>query len=167
MATTYTLISSNVLGTTASSITFSSIPQTYTDLVVRASLAESTGSGTFIRLNGSSSAVYSRTGIRGDGSSAISSRASNGTEWLQLQATNQTTANTFSSHELYIPNYTLSSNKPASNFYTTEGNSATQYIWNWALLFNNTSAVTSITYDANGDTFIAGSSFYLYGIKKN
>jgi hypothetical protein len=39
MANTYTLIASNTLGASAASVTFSAIPSTYTDLVVRYSAA--------------------------------------------------------------------------------------------------------------------------------
>ena len=37
MATTYTLITSQTLASSAASVTFSSIPSTYTDLVLRVS----------------------------------------------------------------------------------------------------------------------------------
>ncbi len=67
MAATYTPIASATLAASTSSITFSSIPATYTDIVVVINDINSTGSfDTNIRFNGDSGSNYSRTGLRGD-----------------------------------------------------------------------------------------------------
>ena len=67
MANTYTLISSNVLGSSAASITFSAIPATYTDLVVRVtSRVDRSINGAhncFLTVNGSTSSDYSYTNL--------------------------------------------------------------------------------------------------------
>lgn len=74
---TYTQIASTTLGT-AGSITFSSIPQTYTDLivVVNVSASQSPVNGA-LRFNNDTGTNYSSTRITGDGSTATSSRDSN------------------------------------------------------------------------------------------
>ena len=164
---TYTLISSQVLGSSAASVTFSSIGSTYKDLVLRISARnDDSGLSNFrVRCNGNSSAIYSKTSIIGTGSSTLNSRnsAATGFEGLYLPSTSNT-ANTFSSTELYIPNYLSSANKPLSLYSTEEDNTTVSYMIASAGLFSSTSAITSIVIDDYGLNFIAGSSFSLYGI---
>jgi hypothetical protein len=175
MPNTYQLISSNVLGSSAASVTFSAIPSTYTDLVLRIS-ARDTNTGAIIAntsftFNGSSGSLYSITKLIGDGSAASSSRRSNITsdEFYYPGSNAGMSANTFGSVEIYIPSYTASQNKPFSTFGVTENNSATAgdtEIDAWANLYRDTAAISSIAINAYV-TFSAGSSFYLYGIKNS
>jgi hypothetical protein len=168
MPNTYTLISSNVLSSSAASVTFSSIPGTYTDLVLKASTRNSSGGTCVIAttFNGQASG-YSVTRLRGTGSSASSGRTSSAT-YLYFSLTDSTyTANTFSNWEMYLPNYLSTTSKPVSNFSVTENNATASYIDVNAGLSNITSAITSVTLTADGDTFVSGSSFYLYGIKNS
>ena len=169
---TYTLISSNVLSSTAASVTFSSIPATYTDLVVRVS-ARGTEAATFgisyITLNGLS-AGFSLTEIQGNGATANSSNNASTTKWANTYIPDaNATTNTFGSFELYFPNYANTSlYKPASNFYASETNATTAYMGASAYLFNNTAAITSITFAIyTATSYATGSSFYLYGISSN
>jgi hypothetical protein len=169
---TYTLISSNTLASSTSTVTFSSIPSTYTDLCIRGSvrLASAVQIGTFyMRINASTS-TYSWTRLRGNGATASSSEGTTGTEiQIGLQTGASATANTFGSFELYIPNYAGSTNKPFSSFAVAENNSATagqSGIETFAELWSTTSAITSLTFSDYGtpDNMLSGSSFYLYGI---
>jgi hypothetical protein len=76
------------------------------------------------------------------------------------------TANTFDNCEYYIPNYTSSIKKPLSALGVTENNATAAYISMAAALWQGTAAITSVNiapYAAAGG-FLAGSSFYLYGI---
>ena len=77
MPATYQLIGSNTLTTPTASVTFSSIPQTYTDLVIKMTLrAESpspAGDRIKVVFNGSSSSIYSATNILGFGSGGFGS----------------------------------------------------------------------------------------------
>lgn len=171
MATTYTLISSNVLGTATASVTFSSIPSTYTDLVVQMSCRNSyagSNDNLWYRINGDTGSNYYGTWIEGSGSAASSSRVSAFPlgPMLYLDG-NGNTANTFSTHEFYIPNYNSTAAKPTSAISVTENASTVAYIRAYAGLYTGTSAVTSITLTPNGQNFLTNSSFYLYGIKKN
>ena len=169
MAATYTLISSNVLSSSQASITFSSIPATYTDLVLRISARSSTtpAQATInIVCNSNTSALYSLTFIRGNGATADSQNSSGATE-LSLATSipgAAATANTFGSGEIYFPSYTVSQNKPISSFTAQETNATTAYIRADAMLFRSTTAISSIAIDANTYNFVSGSSFYLYGI---
>lgn len=173
MATTYTLISSNVLSGSATSVTFSSIPSTYTDLVLRIS-ARGTSAGlyvaTLIRLNNDSSAIYSITSLYAQGTTVGSQRGTGATSTSSylVSPSGGTTANTFGNAEVYIPSYLASQNKPFSVYGVTENNSATNNeIDNFATLYKSTTAINRIDVIANGTTFDVGSSFYLYGIKNS
>jgi hypothetical protein len=172
MANTYTLIESQVLGSAAASVTFSAIPATYTDLVVRYSIRSNGTDISIIRINGSTSAVYSRTRLQGNGSSASSNRDSSQTS---MNLSNSTaydvgiTSDVFSSGEIYIPSYGASQNKPISISNVMENNATYATTQAFSGLFSDTTAITSLTLQ-NGlstDLFVANSSFYLYGIKNS
>jgi hypothetical protein len=169
MPSTYTIISSNVLSSSAASVTFSAIPSTYTDLVLRWS-AQAGGSSIYVTYNSdtSSSTNYSYTFVRGDGSAADSFRESSTYyQWIGAQPT---TGSVFSSGELYIPNYTTTSNKPASAYVVREGNTTTisNGIMATATLYRAASAISGVTLTTlGGGNFVSGSSFYLYGIKNS
>jgi hypothetical protein len=167
---TYTLIDSEVLASSAASVTFSAIPATFTDLVLRVS-ARCADTGTYaalkFTLNSHTSSNYSFTVLYGTGSSALSDRDSSLTSAkpkFTINA-NDATANTFGSAEIYIPSYLASQNKPISAFGVSETNSSTSYMGANALLWRNTAAITSIQISELFDTnLLTGSSFYLYGI---
>ena len=174
MANTYTLISSNTLSSSAASVTFSSIPSTYTDLVVKISARTdraTTSTGIRLTFNGSSAASYSYVYVLGSGTTASSSRTSNNTvATFGSVAAATSTANTFSSHELYIPSYNnTSQNKPFSSSNAYENNTAAAELSAYANLWSNTSAISSITFTqaGTGTNFVTGSSFYLYGVKNS
>ena len=172
MPATYTLISSNVLTSSAASVTFSSIPATYTDLVLKYSSRHDNAfsiSQSAITFNGSSAANYSETVVYGNSVSATSGRQSGSSQIdFMYDDANSATANTFSNTELYIPNYRVSANKPMSWFGVTENNASTSnsaMIVGNASLWRDNSAITSITILALASrNFLTGSSFYLYGI---
>jgi hypothetical protein len=172
MANTYTLISSNVLGSAAANVTFSAIPSTYTDLVLRWS-----GRGTnaaifhtvFYTYN-SSAAGYSDTYLLNIAGTPISSSDATPRIYgiIGYDPASTATANTFGSGELYIPNYNSSTNKPNSSFSAPENNSATstRFTFVGANLWSNTAAISSLTISCT-TSFDTGSSFYLYGIKNS
>ena len=179
MPVTYSLIASNTLSSAAASVTFSAIPNTYTDLVLRFT-ARSTAAGATdargdIRLNGITTNLYSDTTIFGDGSTAQSTRATSATylSCFTVSAADATT-NAFGTVELYLPNYAnTSNNKTVSAYSAAESNTATATAWYWngatAGLYRSTSAITeiNIALRASGSSFVSGSSFFLYGIKNS
>jgi len=169
MAGTYKLIQAQTLSSSQSSVTFSSIPATYTDLVLRGSArgsnaAVSTQLG--IRYNNNTGTIYSNTYLIGNGAAASSSNvsANNGDEVNNAVSGNTATANTFGSFEVYIPNYAGSTNKPISWFTAMETNATTAYITSAASLFASTTAISSLVINYN-QSLLSGSSFYLYGIE--
>ena len=170
MPNTYTLISSNVLLSSAASVTFSAIPSTYTDLVIRASARNTSSTGFSalqVRLSGDTAGNYSNTSIVNTNGTPSSTVNSAQTAFFPGFVNNSgTTANTFNSSEVYIPNYAGSTVKPISGFTVAEDNSTSTNQRAVASLWNNTSAVTSITI-LTALSFEVGSSFYLYGIKNS
>jgi len=170
MPATYTLISSNVLSSSAASVTFSAIPATYTDLVLKISARTDNAaiqSNSRIQFNSDTSTNYSENWVRGNGATIAASRVSNQVQILEALLVNGdgATANTFNSLEIYIPSYTVSRNKPISSIAMTETNGSTAYLYSTAILWRNTAAVTSISIFNGGTTvYLSGSSFYLYGI---
>jgi hypothetical protein len=145
------------------SITFSNIPQNYTDLKVVASLrADSTQNWGDITFNGGATAISMRH-ILNNGGSVISQAYSP----LRFQCnTSSYTANTFSNAEMYVTNYTSSSSKSISMDGTQETNGSTIGQHLAAGLWASSSAVTSITITPDGGTgtFVAGSTVTLYGV---
>ena len=170
MAPTYELIASNTLNTSAASVTFSSIPGTYTDLVVRISTRSSGAGGVFMQLNSDASSLYSTTRLRGTGASASSARTTDATNlYFGLDVNSTSTANTFTSQEIYIPNYTVAQNRAISNFLVQENDAASTYtnIDIQAGLYRSTTTITSVTILKTSGNFVSGSSFFLYGIKNS
>jgi hypothetical protein len=171
MPSTYTLIKGETLAVAANTVTFSAIPSTYTDLVFRISARNTTSGNTvsdmWCRFNGVTT-NYSRTRIQGNGASAVSDRIANTSidNFENALNGNSSTANTFNSLEVYIPNYTVATAKPHSGFSAMETNATTAYLVGTASLWNNTAAISSVVWTSGSDNFAIGSSFYLYGISK-
>lgn len=173
MATTYTLIASTVLASNTATITFSSIPSTYTDLVVRLS-ARNVGSGNmYIKLNNDTTTKYSQTRLFAEGTSVASSRETNASYFYFYPGSTRSdfAANLFSNGEIYFPNYNSTSTKVASSFGAIEVNNTTQNVIEVdAHQYRGTSGISSITFtlsDSPAETMAVGSSFYLYGIKNS
>jgi hypothetical protein len=173
MPSTYTLISSNVLTSSAASVTFSAIPSTYTDLVLRMSIRTSRAStqdSLKVVLNSVTTGIlYSNTNLYGNGAGAASDRTDDNSfnYRLVVNAANNT-ANTFTNVEMYLPSYTASQNKPISFDFAFEDNSTTAFRTAIAGLFRSTSAISTIAFTSNNAAnFESGSSFYLYGIKNS
>jgi hypothetical protein len=166
MAVTYKLIKTVTVGSGgAASIDFTSIPQTYTDLMlVTSARSTSTGLGVIAKFNGSS-ANYTGKYIEGNGSST-----SGGTLSIN-QAGNSVssayTASVFANNSLYIPNYTGSTFKSSSSDAVTENNATTSYLDFYANLWSDTSAITSIALTVSVGSFAEFSSASLYGIKNS
>jgi hypothetical protein len=166
---TMTLIASNTVGSSGvSSVTFSSIPQTYTNLLVKMSSRNTSTSGsawgnTTVQFNGSSTG-YNMRFLYGSGSGTGS-----GVDTIINTATNDSssTASTFANTEFYIPNYTSSNYKSVSIDTVTENNATAALADLVAALWSNTAAITSISIASNTGNFAQYSTFYLYGISNS
>ena len=178
MAATMIPIQSITLTGSAASVTFSGIPQTYTDLVLRMSIRSSATQTTvdFIVTANSITSGYSYTAMRVNSSnSPVSFRASSQASINVMGASDSSaTANTFASAEIYVPSYTVAINKPMSIVAAPESNIASGgngFNTAQAALLSNTAAIASLTINsdpyAQGRTWVAGCTFHLYGIKNS
>jgi hypothetical protein len=166
---TYTLIQKTTLNASAASITFSSIPQTFTDLVVMCSLRNATASTAqsgWVKFNGSSTG-YAHKYLGGDGASASSAGDAAATRIYIGQVDGATaTANTFANVSIYIPNYTSANYKSVSIDGVQETNATTAYATLSAGLWSNTAAITSISLETTAGDYVQYSSASLYGVAK-
>jgi hypothetical protein len=157
-------ISTVTAGSSVASISFTGIPQTYTDLLVKLSLrSDRTADVDSINMtfNGSSTGITWRT-LMGDGSTATSGTA----QRFWVNSTTYTT-NTFGNAEVYIPNYTSANYKSTSIDAVTENNATGAYVEILTQLWSNTAAITSITFAPQfGSNWLQYSTATLYGIRK-
>jgi hypothetical protein len=145
----------------ASSISFTSIPQTYTDLYILYSL-RTANSGVYadveISLNNATNAggrlLYALNGsVNGATQGAFT--FANG---------NSTTASTFGNGSAYISNYTSTSNKSISVDFVGENNSTNALMGLTSGFYTTSTAVSSVTLTPGGTTFLQYSTATLYGV---
>ena len=158
MAATYEPIASTTLGSAASSITFSSIPADYTDLVIVVTGANSEGSELGIQLNGDSSTNYSWTWIQGTGSAANSGRASNAP---RARIGSFTTGGPHYAHATVMSYANANVYKTVLSSMDRVGNSVARIVGLW----RNTSAVNEVKVIVEYGSLQTGTTASLYGIK--
>lgn len=162
---TYKLLDSYTVGAGgASSVTFSNIPQTYTDLLVKYTQRNNASNNynpVLVQFN--STTTGSNVELYGNGSSA--SAGTNAKAYVGYVNGNNTTANTFSNVEFYIPNYTSTNKKSISIDSVTENNGTTALADLAATLQDLTSPITSMTFTIDAAAnFAQYGTFYLYGV---
>lgn len=170
MALTYVAIATTTVSAAggASSIDFTSIPQTYTDLCIALSarsLRAANADFPQIQFNGSTTNLSARY-LYADGSA----QSFTDTAIYGYISANNTTASTFGSVSYYIPNYTSSNNKSVSVDTVGENNSASNGAWTMALvagLWSNTAAITSIKLVNLNNNFAQYTTATLYGISNS
>lgn len=166
MANTYELIASVTIGAGgASTIDFTSIPSTYTDLICKVSGRTSgTNTGYKVNFNNLTSNLSSKL-LYGTGSAAASgSEAAKMDDYAGVTQSTYT-SNTFSNAEFYIPNYAGSNNKSVSLDGVTENNATAALSNLSAGLWANSSAINQITITPENGSFVQYSTAYLYGVK--
>jgi len=169
MALTYVAIATTTVGSGgAANIEFTSIPQTYTDLLILASARSDRSSSTqdWIKVEYNSNASnYSWRGLYANGSNVYSEASSSNNRMGRIPAASAT-ANTFGNCSLYIPNYAGSNNKSSSADGVGENNATEAWSALDANLWSNSSAITSVKLTpADGTLFVQYSTATLYGIK--
>lgn len=167
IANTFTQIGSTVtVGNAGSaSITFTSIPATYTDLVILASTRSNrseVNDGFFVYLNGNTANITAKR-LYGNSSSGSQDGGSS-----ILNDADTATASIFSNSRIYIPNYALAENHSWSGETVTENNSATNaFVSLVSAIWASATIVTSITLtNETGTGFMQYSTASLYGILK-
>jgi len=156
------------LTSTQSSISFNSIPQDFTDLIVKFGARTNAADvidTCLVDFNGISTGFTNRS-LYGDPGGASSAQFNEARRAGHATGATQT-ANTFSTVELYIPNYAGSTNKSVSVESASEGTSSYFEIMIGATQWSNTAPINSITIRPFGSTsFVSGSSFSLYGVRR-
>jgi hypothetical protein len=171
MANTFELIASSTVGLLgASSIDFSSIPSTYTDLCLKLSLRSTVVAeygNNRITFNGSSSGYTSKLlyGLGTGSGASANNGVTNAIDYAAYGTGSTATSNTFANGEIYIPNYAGSNNKSVSVDAVTENNATASIAALVAGLLSNTAAITSISIVSGSGTFVQYSTAYLYGVK--
>jgi hypothetical protein len=161
MPSTYEPIATTILGSAASSVTFSSISGTYTDFILIGSYVNSASANTYVQVgNGSvdTGSNYSMTYLSGNGSSAVSGRDTSvaqmdlayGLTGVQLNLIYQ------------FQNY---SNTTTYKTVLARNNDASNQVAARVALWRSTSAINVIKIYPSTGNFNTGSTFTLYGIK--
>ena len=161
-----TLIETIELGSNSASITFSGISDEYDDLLLVTYIrTDYSGVDDSVAVKpNNSSANFTATFLNGANTSTSSGTRTNFDSQLGNGAT--ATANTFSSGELYISNYTASQPKSMSAYSVNEtDNAGAAAMRIYDILWNDTTAITSLVIEPiNGTILSAGSTVSLYGI---
>jgi hypothetical protein len=160
MPSTYEKIDTTTLGTAVASVTLSTIPATYTDLVLVINGGFSALDQLNLQFNSDTTSNYSFTFLRGDGSSATSSRGSSQTEIAIGNLTTGIDSVNITQIQNYANTTTFKTILNRSN-YAAGRAQATVGLWR-----KSPEAITAIKVFKNGaGTFNVGSTFTLYGIK--
>ena len=158
---TYTPLATNTLGSATSSVTFSSISGSYTDLFIVIN-SGSTASGQDIRcrFNSDSGSNYSLTYVTGNGSAASSGRSSSQTS-MPLDYNGYLSGSIATTTIINCMNYSNTTTyKTILGRFNTAAFGTDMAVGLW----RSTSAITSIEFLTSASTFLSGSTFTLYGI---
>jgi hypothetical protein len=170
MALTGDPIASITLVSATSSVTFSGIPQTYTDLVLvihgRSSWTTDGYEAINLRFNGDSASNYSLTYLAASGASASSGRSSNSSALEFGRFNPSTSGNTNPSvafaHIASYANSNVNKTVLGAAAASAEALPVSRYVGMW----RSTAAITSVLVrPAQGAAFAAGSTADLYGLR--
>jgi hypothetical protein len=155
MAITYDKIATSTLGSAASSVTFSSIPATYTDIVVIMNGTATAAADVYLYYNtDTTNTNYSNTYISGNGSTAGS-----GQDPIPAVGLFYTTDSNIISQ---VQNY---SNATTYKTSINRSNTAASLVMTRVTMWRNTAAINQIQVKHSSGNFNTGSTFTLYGIK--
>lgn len=160
-SSTYTPIATTTLSSAAATYTFSSIPSTYTDLVLICSYFKSATNTLGGYVNGDTGSNYSQTTLFGSGTTAYSLRETSATTWYFVDGAASSTTNP----NIYILNFQNYSNTTTYKTVIGKGGEAANGAGADACLWRSTAAINSITITTRGfGNLNTGSTFTLYGI---
>ena len=167
-AAAMTAIASTTLSSNSATITFSSIPATYDDLLVVVYARSSTGGYPALRFNSDTGTNYSHTSMSGDGSAAASYRStSTSLIWYGYDTGIPSTTNSAAAYQIHVLNYANTSyNKTVLTRQAADNNGSGASEVGVGL-YRSTSAISAIELRMNfTNTYASGTVAALYGIKK-
>jgi hypothetical protein len=163
MTSTYEKIATTTLGSSVSTIDFSSITSAYTDLVIIITAKMSNDTDLWIRINNDSGSNYSYTVLRATGTAVTSGRGSNVTAGLLADSEGLPGNDNNHIEICQLMNY---SNTTTNKTMITRANRANKGVDAVASLWRSTAAVNQITIlNVGGETFSSGTKATIYGIK--
>jgi hypothetical protein len=163
MPATYEPIATTTLGSAASSITFSTIPATYTDLRLVLKATSTGNCDVLMRFNSDSSSNYSLTILSGNGTTASSYRDSNQTS-MNFEYASTALSTTPTLYQSDIFSYAGSTYK--TTLFRESGDlNGSGNLQNTVFLWRSTSAITTINLLTSANNFATGTTATLYGIK--
>ena len=158
MPATYEPIATTTLGSAAAAYSFTSISSAYTDLVLIFNGSITSGFDSIaVTANGDTGTNYSRTVLSGNGSTASSFNSANAAS-MQIAVMGTENSNSI----FQINNY---SNTTTFKTFLARSNASANATRASVGLWRSTAAINRIDLTAGSSTFIAGSTFTLYGIK--
>ena len=156
----YTALANVTLGSTAATVTFSSISGSYRDLVLVVNANTSTDSEFQMRINSDSGGNYNVVIMKGNGSSASSDTYSNQLQMTLGLIAKPTAANRIT-HVVNFMDYSATDkHKTILNRANVAATGVEAHAWRWA----NTAAITSFVCTSQTGTWAVGSTFALYGV---
>ncbi len=159
---TYTPIATTTLGSSASTLAFTSISGSYTDLVLVINAANTSGNqDAYMQFNSDTGANYSRTALRGNGTTASSARTSSATSAFLSSISGTSTTSLAYNSITSIQNYSNATTYKTAFTRSNNAEYGTDAIVN---LWRSAAAITRIDITSTG-TFTSGSTFTLYGIQ--
>ena len=163
MAATYEPIQTYTLSSAATTITFSSVPSTYTDLRLILTSQSTTSNGAYLRFNNDTGSNYSYTYLRGNGTDATSSNSSNDGNpnlLIPLEGSSR-----YSLNIIDVLSYVGSTYKTAL-ISDNGSNIGAGSIWRIVGMWRNTAAIATMTLTSvSSSDFLTGTVATLYGIK--
>jgi hypothetical protein len=163
MALTYIQLKSQVLSSNQTSVTFSSIPQTFTDLRLIINLRETTGGG-FVTFNSNSGSVYGRNLMYGSGDGTITPFQEASRTNIAIGGSQVTAYN--NQNILEINDYASTIKYKQVVLYQGSVDSSTAFIAEHVASFRSTAGISTITVVGGGaNSLLSGSTFALYGMK--
>jgi len=146
-------------------ITFSSIPQTYTHLQVRASYLSSTSTVVIPNINGiNTGGTYAIHGLRGNGST-VSAYGLTSYDYAQIGTAVVASPTNPAVFVFDILDYTNTNKNKTIRWLAGNDANGSGNVELGSILNNNTAAVTSISFPIASGNFPVGTRIALYGIK--
>jgi hypothetical protein len=160
MPATYEPIASQTLGSAANSLSFTSIPSTFTDLILVGNWAANGVASWEVRINSDTGTNYSITRLIGNGSSASSQRTPNDTLF------NTNLYGTTNGQTVGMAQFMSYANTSVNKTVLFAGGAADQLVNRSVGLWRSTAAISSVTISIfSSVNYAAGSTFSLFGIK--
>lgn len=164
MSRTYYPIATQTVTSATGAVTFNSVPQTYTDLILVSSRQQASAARLFLRFNNDTSSLYSDVWLTGEGANPFCGKDSNQSLISIGGIWNGTTTTTWATNITHIMNYTNTTTFKSTLTRDANDKNGSGTVEMMVGLYRSTSAITTVNV-VGGSNFAVGSTFTLYGIK--